>query len=64
MLLIDSLNLLLFNITVMDGLWSVYGEFEFTYRGVSREQIVLSLCVGYSAALFIGTFLGVLSDFM
>ncbi|XP_022132600.1 molybdate-anion transporter [Momordica charantia] len=57
--------LLLYSLaSVMDGLWSVYGEFEFTYRGVSREQIVLSLCVGYAAALFIGTFLGVLSDFI
>ncbi|XP_022977334.1 molybdate-anion transporter-like isoform X2 [Cucurbita maxima] len=55
--------LLLYSLaSVMEGLWSVYGEFEYTYRGVSREQIVLSLCVGYAASLFVGSFLGVLSD--
>ena len=48
----------------MEGLWSVYGEFELTYRGVNREEIVSSLCVGYAASLFVGTFLGVLSDLM
>ncbi|XP_023518487.1 molybdate-anion transporter-like isoform X1 [Cucurbita pepo subsp. pepo] len=55
--------LLLYSLaSVMEGLWSVYGEFELTYRGVNREEIVSSLCVGYAASLFVGTFLGVLSD--
>ncbi|KAM4117812.1 hypothetical protein ACB094_02G153900 [Castanea mollissima] len=48
--------------SAMEGLWSVFGEFELAYYGVSREQMVLYLCVGSAAALFVGTFLGVLSD--
>ncbi|KAF3440852.1 hypothetical protein FNV43_RR19138 [Rhamnella rubrinervis] len=48
--------------SVMEGLWSVFGEFELAYYGISREQMVLYLCCGYAAALFLGTFLGVLSD--
>jgi hypothetical protein len=52
------------NLTAMEGLWSVFGEFELAYYGVSREQMVLSLCVGSAIALFVGTFLGVLSDLM
>ncbi|KAJ7952784.1 molybdate-anion transporter [Quillaja saponaria] len=48
--------------SVMEGLGSVFGEFELAYHGVSREQMVESLCVGYAAALFVGTFLGMLSD--
>ncbi|KAG6594995.1 Molybdate-anion transporter, partial [Cucurbita argyrosperma subsp. sororia] len=55
--------LLLYSLaSLMEGLWSVYGEFELTYRGVNREEIVSSLGVGYAASLFVGTFLGVLSD--
>ncbi|KAF5961067.1 hypothetical protein HYC85_002276 [Camellia sinensis] len=55
--------ILLFSLcSVMEGLWSVFGEYEFEQYGVNREQMVLSLCVGYAAALFIGTFLGMLSD--
>ncbi|KAL7231697.1 hypothetical protein ACSBR2_009851 [Camellia fascicularis] len=55
--------ILLFSLcSVMEGLWSVFGEHEFEQYGVNREQMVLSLCVGYAAALFIGTFLGMLSD--
>ncbi|KAA8531597.1 hypothetical protein F0562_006306 [Nyssa sinensis] len=30
--------------------------------GVTVEQMLFSLCVGYAAALFLGTFLGMLSD--
>ncbi|CAL5324571.1 unnamed protein product [Camellia sinensis] len=57
--------ILLFSLcSVMEGLWSVFGEYEFEQYGVNREQMVLSLCVGYAAALFIGTFLGMLSDLM
>ncbi|KAJ7944499.1 molybdate-anion transporter [Quillaja saponaria] len=48
--------------SVMEGLWSVFGEFELASYGASREQMVVSLCVGYAAALFVGTFFGVLSD--
>lgn len=55
--------LLLFSLSsVMEGIWSVFGEYELAYYGVSREHMVLSLSVGYAAALFLGTFLGVLSD--
>ncbi|CAL5372800.1 unnamed protein product [Camellia sinensis] len=57
--------LLLYSLSsVMEGLWSVFGEYELSYYGVGREQMVLSLCVGYAAALFLGTFLGMLSDLM
>uniref|UniRef100_A0A5B7AGD5 Putative molybdate-anion transporter-like isoform X1 n=1 Tax=Davidia involucrata TaxID=16924 RepID=A0A5B7AGD5_DAVIN len=55
--------LLLYSLSsVMEGLWSVFGEYELAYYGVSREQMVLSLSVGYATALFLGTFLGMLSD--
>lgn len=48
----------------MEGLWSVFGEFELAYYGLSREQMMFSLCVGFAASLLIGSFLGVLSDVM
>lgn len=51
-------------LSVMEGLWSVFGELELAHYGISREQMVLYLCVGYAAALFLGSFLGVLSDLM
>ncbi|KAG5528514.1 hypothetical protein RHGRI_029261 [Rhododendron griersonianum] len=55
--------LLLYSLSsVMEGLWSVFGEYDLAYYGVNKEKMVLSLCVGYAAALFIGTFLGILSD--
>lgn len=57
--LLRSLSLI-----VMEGLWSVFGEYDLAYYGVNKEKMVLSLCVGYAAALFIGTFLGILSDLM
>jgi hypothetical protein len=53
-----------FCLTAMEGLWSVFGEFELAHYGVSREQMVLSICVGSAAALLVGSFLGVLSDLM
>lgn len=54
--------LLLYSIfSVMEGLWSVFGEYELVYYGIEKEQMVLSLCIGYAAALFLGTFVGVLS---
>ncbi|MCD7463622.1 hypothetical protein HAX54_050959 [Datura stramonium] len=48
--------------SVMEGLWAVFGENGMLYNGISREQMIVSLCLGYAAALFVGTFLGVLSD--
>jgi hypothetical protein len=48
----------------MEGLWSVFGEFELTYYGLSKEKMVLYLCLGFAASLSIGSFLGVLSDLM
>ncbi|XP_060195605.1 uncharacterized protein LOC132624881 isoform X2 [Lycium barbarum] len=55
--------LLLFSLSsVMEGLLAVFGEYELVYHGVSREQMVISLCIGYAAALFVGTFLGMFSD--
>ncbi|KAF2295505.1 hypothetical protein GH714_033080 [Hevea brasiliensis] len=46
----------------MEGLWSVFGEFELAHYGVSKEEMATSLCVGYGAALLVGTFLGMISD--
>ncbi|GAB2279608.1 hypothetical protein Dimus_014251 [Dionaea muscipula] len=55
--------LLLYSLSsVMEGLWSVIGEYETANYGLDRETMVLSLCAGFAASFFIGTFLGVLSD--
>ncbi|KAH9663878.1 Major facilitator superfamily domain-containing protein 5 [Citrus sinensis] len=55
--------LLLFSLaSVMEGLWSVFGEYELVYYGVAKEQMMLLLCAGFSAALFVGSFLGMISD--
>ena len=48
----------------MEGISSVFGEFELAYYGVSREQMVVHLCVGYLVAFFFSAFLGVLCDLM
>ncbi|CAI0405613.1 unnamed protein product [Linum tenue] len=48
--------------SVMEGLWAVFGEYELSFHGVSKEQMVTSLCVGYVAALTVGTGLGMVSD--
>lgn len=48
--------------SVMEGLWSVFGEFELAHQGVSREQMVVSLCAGYVVLLVVGPLLGVLAD--
>ncbi|PIN00573.1 putative sugar transporter [Handroanthus impetiginosus] len=48
--------------SVMEGLWAVFGEYELAYYGLSREQMLTTLCVGYAASLLIGSFLGMLSD--
>ncbi|PRQ48140.1 putative molybdate-anion transporter, major facilitator superfamily domain-containing protein [Rosa chinensis] len=55
--------LLLYSLaSVMEGLWSVFGEVELAYYGLSKEKMVLYLCVGLAASISIGSFLGVLSD--
>ncbi|OVA17075.1 Protein of unknown function DUF791 [Macleaya cordata] len=55
--------LLLYSLaSVIEGLQSVFGEFENAYYGVSREQMVVSLCFGSAAGLLFGTFLGMISD--
>ncbi|CAN1269163.1 Poly(A)-specific ribonuclease PARN-like [Linum perenne] len=48
--------------SVMEGLWAVFGEYELAFHGVTKEQMVTSLCVGYGASLIVGTFLGMVSD--
>ncbi|GAV58738.1 DUF791 domain-containing protein [Cephalotus follicularis] len=48
--------------SVMEGMWSVFGEFELAYYGISKDQMVLCLCVGYASALFVGSLIGPLSD--
>lgn len=48
----------------MEGLWSVFGEFELASYGLGKEKMVASLCYGYTTALFAAPFLGVLSDLM
>ncbi|KAK0605173.1 hypothetical protein LWI29_023726 [Acer saccharum] len=50
--------------SAMEGLWSVFGEYELVNYGASKEQMMLFLGVGYAASLFVGTFLGMLSDFI
>lgn len=49
---------------VLEGLGSVPAEYELAEYGFSREQMVLSLCVGYAASLFIAPVLGILADLM
>lgn len=53
-----------FLFSVMEGLWSVFGEYEFASYGIGRETMVKSLCYGYTTALFAAPFLGVFSDMM
>ncbi|RYQ80849.1 hypothetical protein Ahy_Scaffold1g106974 isoform B [Arachis hypogaea] len=48
--------------SVMEGLWSVFGEYELASYGLSRKQMIESLYYGYTTALFAAPFLGVLSD--
>ncbi|KAF4377911.1 hypothetical protein F8388_018512 [Cannabis sativa] len=49
------------NVEIVEGLWSVFGEMELAYYGVSGEHIVLSLWVGTGVSIFFGI-LGVVSD--
>uniref|UniRef100_A0A2P2QLS5 Molybdate-anion transporter-like n=1 Tax=Rhizophora mucronata TaxID=61149 RepID=A0A2P2QLS5_RHIMU len=48
--------------SVMEGMWSVFGELELAHYGLAKEQIVTCLCVGYGTALIFSAFLGMLSD--
>ncbi|PIA33119.1 hypothetical protein AQUCO_04200108v1 [Aquilegia coerulea] len=45
-----------------EGIQSVFGEFEYAYYGISREQVLVYFCVGSASALLFGTFFGMLSD--
>ncbi|XWS45180.1 hypothetical protein CRYUN_Cryun15aG0114300 [Craigia yunnanensis] len=55
--------LLLYSLaSVLEGLWSVYGEFELVYHGISKEDTVTFMLIGFAAALFVGGFLGLVSD--
>ncbi|CAD5190277.1 unnamed protein product [Musa acuminata subsp. malaccensis] len=55
--------LLLYSLaSVMDGLESMFGEYEFALYGISREQMTWYLSIGAVAALVFGTFSGVLFD--
>ncbi|XVF15458.1 hypothetical protein REPUB_Repub09cG0155300 [Reevesia pubescens] len=55
--------LLLYSLaSVLEGLWSVHGEFELVYYGISKEETVTFLLIGFGAALFVGSFLGLVSD--
>lgn len=49
---------------MIEGLWSVFGEYELAHYGSSKEQMVLALCAGYLAALLLGPLMGAVSDVM
>lgn len=48
----------------MEGLESVFGEYEYAHYGISREQMAMCLAAGSAAGLFVGPLLGILSDVM
>ncbi|KAK1273954.1 hypothetical protein QJS04_geneDACA012245 [Acorus gramineus] len=48
--------------SVIEGLGSVFGDFEYVQHGIGREAMALSLSVGSAASLFVGSFLGILFD--
>ena len=48
----------------MEGVQSVFGEYEMAYFGLSKEQMVKYLIIGCAATIFVGTCLGMLSDLM
>jgi hypothetical protein len=48
----------------MEGVWSVFGDFEFVYNGMSKEQILFSLCLGFGSSLLFASLLPFLSDSM
>ncbi|KAK4766786.1 hypothetical protein SAY87_008428 [Trapa incisa] len=51
-------------VSAIEGFWLVFGEFEWSYYGMNREQMMLILSVGFGGSLIIGTTLGVLSDIL
>lgn len=54
--------LLLYSLaSVLEGLWSIYGEFELVYYGISKENTVTFMLIGFGTALFV-CFLGLVSD--
>ncbi|KAL4568768.1 hypothetical protein LXL04_024383 [Taraxacum kok-saghyz] len=48
--------------SVMEGIWSVFGEYEMSHFGIIKEQMVSTLIISSTSALLAGTFLGMLSD--
>uniref|UniRef100_A0A0D6R4E6 Major facilitator superfamily (MFS) profile domain-containing protein n=1 Tax=Araucaria cunninghamii TaxID=56994 RepID=A0A0D6R4E6_ARACU len=49
---------------VTEGLQAVYGESLYQQYGVGREDMAMLFSSGYLVSLFLGTFLGVISDFV
>ncbi|KAH9317784.1 hypothetical protein KI387_019553, partial [Taxus chinensis] len=47
-----------------EGLQAVYGESLYQQYGVGREDMALLFASGYFISLFVGTFLGISSDFI
>lgn len=48
--------------SAMEGVWSVFGDFEFVYSGMSKEQILFSLCLGFGSSLLFASLLPFLFD--
>ncbi|GJY61134.1 molybdate-anion transporter [Tanacetum coccineum] len=48
-------------ITLMEGVQSVFGEYEMAYFGLSKEQMVTNLIIGCASTILVGTCLGMLS---
>lgn len=48
--------------SVTQGIGYVFGDFEYAYYGVNKEEFVFFLCVGCVSAIVFGTLFGVLSD--
>ncbi|KAJ6740424.1 SAM (S-ADENOSYL METHIONINE) TRANSPORTER [Salix purpurea] len=51
-----------FCFAAMEGVWSVYGDFEFVYSGTSKEQILFSLILGFGSSLLLAPLLAFLFD--
>ncbi|GKB41295.1 hypothetical protein Tco_0886237 [Tanacetum coccineum] len=45
----------------MEGVQSVFGEYEMAYFGLSKEQMVTNLIIGCASTILVGTCLGMLS---
>ncbi|KAJ6678326.1 SAM (S-ADENOSYL METHIONINE) TRANSPORTER [Salix viminalis] len=48
--------------SAMEGVWSVFGDFEFVYSGASKEQILFSLILGFGSSLLLAPLLAFLFD--